>query len=609
MPIESLPSKNAAILDVPEVQNFQATFEYNYWTADEFENGLGSSRATLQQIPSETFEASYVGRTRRLPRLVKLNWTPSTLNRDENHQRNSVSIRTFLNRIHAEETFTSNDYTTFHYQDTNADQKLRIFVDKFTSLLPDFAQAQSPNEIIDIINANTSDRVTAKFLAEIVSDLSRNGVSFTNQAQAATALIDRIKNVALNARLNNRLLVSISRAIRADSVGIFADEIGADSFQREIQHIQDVAITTGGASLMSPLDYEFEVLSYVGYRPIDTNGYKPAVQAVGYTMAKREVKADGSIQNYPSIIIENAFTGVTFDGQVRYQSVYYYKIRAIYLVEVHATDEVTRQNILVSFLVASKYSPEQRVNTVENIPPPPPADFNCAWDFGERALRLTWNLPTNPQQDIKYIQLFRRASTSVPFQLIKMWDFNDTRTIVPLSEYPQAELVERVNSFVGIHLDHEFGKDSNFIYAVACTDAHGFTSNYSLQMQASFDKFANKLVKKLVSVSGAPKQYPNAYLNADTFVDTIKDSGHTRIRVVFNPEFLHLVDGNNADLKLIKTNRVHGKYRLQLINVDLQAQQNADITINDLRPTTIRTNLDGPQDPAAILGTNFLLTR
>lgn len=609
MVIESLPSKNAALLDVPEVEGFQTEFQYNYWTADEFENGLGSSQSAVQQIPSETFEASYVGRTRRLPRLVKLNWTPSTLNREVNHQLNSVSIRTFLDRIHSEETFTSNDYTTFHYQDTNIDQKLRVFVQKFTSLLPDFSQAHSVNEIVELINANTPDTVTAKFLAEIVSDLSRQGASFTNQAQASTALIDRIKLVGLNARLNNRVLVPIAKVIKEDSAGIFADEIGAADFQREIQHIQDVAMATGTASLMSPLDYEFEILSYVGYRPIDTNGYKPAVQTVGYTIEKREIKPDGTVQNYPTIIIENAFTGVTFDGQVRYQSVYYYKIRAIYLVEVHATDEATRQNVLVSFLVGSKYSPEQRVNTIENIPPPPPADFNCAWDYGERALRLTWNLPNNPQQDIKYIQLFRRASTAEPFQLIKMWDFNDTRTRVPLSEYAQAELLERVDSFVGIFLDREFGKDSNFIYTVACTDAHGFTSNYSLQMQASFDKFSNKLVKSLVSISGAPKQYPNAYLNADTFVDTIKDSGHTRVRVVFNPEFLKLTDGHNADLKLIKTNRVHGKYRLQFINMDLQAQQNTDITINDLRPTAIRTNLDGPRDPAAILGANFLLRR
>jgi hypothetical protein len=262
-------------------------------------------------------------------------------------------------------------------------------------------------------------------------------------------------------------------------------------------------------------------------------------------------------------------------------------------------DVKSKQNLLVSFLVGSKFTPEVKVNTVEMVPPPPPADFNVAWDYGERALRCTWNLPVNPQQDIKYIQLFRRKSIADPFQLIKMWDFNNTNTKIELSEYPLPELVERTSSFVGFYMDHEFGKDSNYIYAVAAIDAHGLTSNYSLQLQVSFDRFANRLVKKLVSVSGAPKQYPNAYLNADTFVDTMKDSGHTNIRVVFNPEYLTLLDGLGADLGLLKTNRLNGKYRLQLINVDLQTQASVDIALQDVRLTSVPT-VKNVTDPAAV---------
>jgi hypothetical protein len=154
-----------------------------------------------------------------------------------------------------------------------------------------------------------------------------------------------------------------------------------------------------------------------------------------------------------------------------------------------------------------------------------------------------------------------------------------------LSEYPLPELVERVPDFIAFYLDREFGKDSKCIYAVSSVDAHGLCSNYSLQFEVSFDKFENKLVKRLISVSGAPKQYPNAYLNADTFVDTMKDSGHTNIQVVFNPDYLKLVTGENSDLRLLKTDRVNGKYRLQLINIDLQSQQSVDITLQDSRLT------------------------
>jgi len=599
MGIESLPSKNVALLDVPEVETLDAEFQYFYWTADEFENGLGSSQAAEKQLPSETFDASYVSRTRRLPRLVKLQWKPIVINADTNMARGTVSIRANLEKLHSEETFTNRDYTTFNYQDTGVDLKLKFFVDQLAKLLPDFNNTQSANELIRLINNNTPDQVSAQFLAEIISDLTRQGVTFSNQREAALAITDRIQKVALSARVNNRLLVPVVNTVRADSVGIFSDELSARTFLNDIQHIQDIAVTNANSNLMSPLDYEFEVLSYVGYRSADTNGYAPVVHSLGYIIEKKEIKSDSSIEIHPQIIIEDPRTAVTFDGQVKYNSSYFYRIRAVYLVEARAVDVKSKQNLLVSFLVGSKFTPEVKVNTVEMVPPPPPADFNVAWDYGERALRCTWNLPVNPQQDIKYIQLFRRKSIADPFQLIKMWDFNNTNTKIELSEYPLPELVERTSSFVGFYMDHEFGKDSNYIYAVAAIDAHGLTSNYSLQLQVSFDRFANRLVKKLVSVSGAPKQYPNAYLNADTFVDTMKDSDHTNIRVVFNPEYLTLLDGLGADLGLLKTNRLNGKYRLQLINVDLQTQASVDITLQDVRLTSVPT-VKNVTDPAAV---------
>lgn len=587
--IESIPSKNAAILDVPDVESFSAKFVYNYWTKDEFENGLGSSQAALKQLPSESFDASFVEKTRRLPRLVKLVWKPVVLNPDI---RPRVSIQANLGKLHSEETFTNADYTTLELQDSGLDLKLKFFADQLAKQLPEFETTQSANELIALLNRNTSDQVSASFLAEIISDLSRQGVLFQSKGQASDSILGRIKEVALSTRVSNRLLVPMITSARTDSVGVFADELGASEFLKKIQQIQDIAVASANSNIFSPNDFEFEVLSYVGVRPLDTNGYQPVAQSIGYIIEKREVKSDGTEQVYDPIVVEDPRISVTYDGKIRYGSSYFYKIRAAFLVEARSTEESTSQNLLVSFLVGSKLTAEVEVQTVEMVPPPPPADFNLAWDFGERALRCTWNLPPNSQQDIKYIQLFRRRSISDPFQLIKMWDFNDTNTIVPLAEYPLPELVVKTPSFVGVFLDREFGKESNYIYAVAAVDAHGLTSNYSMQLQVSFDKFANKLVKKLISISGAPKQYPNAYLNADTFVDTMKDSGHTTMRVVFNPEYLKLVKGDGTDLGLLKTDRQNGLYRIQLINIDLQSQQTVDVTIEDSRKTSPDTKIN-----------------
>lgn len=579
---ESLPSKSVTLIDVPDTKEFKAKFQYNYWTADEYENGLGSSEFAYYQIPSETFDATFVSRVRKLPRLVELSWKPSLVGLDSTTDTPDVSIRDNLDKIHSEETFTNKNFTTITFQDNQKDGKLQFFLTQFSNLLQKPTSVRSSMEEANFLMENSSEEITSEFLLNVLkSTESSKGLLNENSNE----VLERLKNVSIKNRIENKVVLIAAEGTREDSVGIFSDETNTKDLLGQLSLIQEKAISVGDSNIINPLDYEFEILSYVSYRPVDSSGFVPTVRCLGYLIEKREIKSDGTLQSYPPIVIENPITTTTFDGQVRYGSIYYYLIKSVYLVDVLATDRETKQNLLVSFLVSSKESREQEVKTVETIPPPPPADFDLAWDYGERALRCTWNLPTNPQQDIKYIQLFRRASVYEPFQLIKMWDFNNSQTKVPLSEYPLPELYHKVPSFVGFYLDKEFTKDSKFIYAVCAIDAHAFTSNYSIQFEVSFDKYANKLIKKLISLSGAPKQYPNAFLNADSFVDSIQDSGHKNVKIVFNPEYIELFNKEGSNLRLLKTDRQNGKYRLNLINTDLQTQEVLDIVLKDKRPT------------------------
>ena len=63
----------------------------------------------------------------------------------------------------------------------------------------------------------------------------------------------------------------------------------------------------------------------------------------------------------------------------------------------------------------------------------------------------------------------------------------------------------------------------------------------------------------------------------------IKDSGHDRVTVYFDPEFLEVFDENGSDLGLLATGNNDGLYKLQFINTDLQQATTLDIIINDLR--------------------------
>jgi hypothetical protein len=186
-----------------------------------------------------------------------------------------------------------------------------------------------------------------------------------------------------------------------------------------------------------------------------------------------------------------------------------------------------------------------------------------------------------------------------PFQLIKAFDFDQTLLPTTMNPYPLGgangesvpfNLVTKTTDAVMMYVDPDFQKTSSYIYTVCCVDAHGFTSNYSEQFHVSFNKFSNSLVKKRISSSGAPKPYPNLYLDSTGFVDSMVDKGHSSVTVVFNPDHLSVFNNARKDLKLLMTTKLGGYYRLLFINTDLQLEQTLDITIDDLRTFTSTFN-------------------
>jgi hypothetical protein len=130
---------------------------------------------------------------------------------------------------------------------------------------------------------------------------------------------------------------------------------------------------------------------------------------------------------------------------------------------------------------------------------------------------------------------------------------------------------------------------------VCCIDAHGLTSNYGAQFEIWFDQFKNQLMKRLVSHSGAPKPYPNMYLEADAFVDTIKVNGPTsrRLKLYFNPEYYAIENSDGNLQKVVSTVQDGGCYKFQFINVDSQKSQIVTVNVDD-RTKAIKSKLAYP---------------
>jgi hypothetical protein len=132
-------------------------------------------------------------------------------------------------------------------------------------------------------------------------------------------------------------------------------------------------------------------------------------------------------------------------------------------------------------------------------------------------------------------------------------------------------------------LDTDFVKlNSDFIYAVCCIDAHGYSSAYSEQFRVRFDQLNAKLLITRVSTADAPKAYPNVNILGDFFEDLITSSGLKRIRLYFDPEYPDVLDQNGRSLKLLNISRGdETAYKLVLTEANLALNQTINIKIAD----------------------------
>lgn len=588
----SIPSKKIPILSLPEVENFVGTFIYNFFITDESVNETGVSDTkskTLLNTRAESFDVDFVSTINRTtPKYVTLKWKP-TFSGEHHYLAENISIKENISKVHFEESFSGEDFTSLLFQDSGIDGKISLFVQEAVEqLLTNDNKSGTVLELAQKLNARTSDEITGTFLADVLSNLKRLGVQFTrdiNKKDISQNVLEELKTVSTKIQCNNKFIKTLLHSAEQDGAGMFSDE--ASAMIPHVDSIQTSAISSRNSATINGRDYDLEILDYLSYRRVDPSGFVPIFQIIGYLIEKEEVLPDGTVVKKDNIIIENPLIATTIDLKVRYGATYNYSIRSVGYMEFQAEEHEVNSILAVSFLASSKKTKIQ-VKTVEEIAPPPPGDFTVHWDYGHKAARLMWNFPTNTQRDIKKFQVFRRNSIKEPFELIKMFDFDDSILRSPYYETPDKSLIELCTSPKTVYIDKEFTKNSKCIYTVCSIDAHGLSSNYGMQFEVWFDKFKNKMEKKLISTSGAPKSYPNMYLQADTFVDTIKDSGHQRLSVYFDPEYLKVVNDKGHDLGLIKTNIQGAKYRLQLINTDLQTQKTIDITIVDKRDSSVR---------------------
>ena len=191
--------------------------------------------------------------------------------------------------------------------------------------------------------------------------------------------------------------------------------------------------------------------------------------------------------------------------------------------------------------------------------------------------------------DIKGYQLFYRHSLHEPYQLYRYFTFNNTLPqkykqrsaelisddLIISSEYSPEGLLDPNNLPVFYEFKNYVFKirpNTDYYFAMCSIDAHGNSSNYSVQYRIRRNNVTGEVDIQVASIAGAPKQYPNVRIPGKLVYPSFKASGYRQLDIYLAPD---------SDLALPNTNGDTPAVNLQLFELETQIEKNLSITIKE----------------------------
>jgi len=602
MPNFSKPSTPVYKLDLKNVTELSCEFFYNFYLEDESVEENAGVPEDLRTKSVEQINTSTVSFNLRVPRFITVNWKPVP---------NSFSFSSIVKIYKPKSIRECQDDVT---------SEDNFLTSKFIPYA--FSGVEKLEEAYDIIKKSVGDNFessatsTDRFVKNLLEKSVETGDT-TKKDAVRSSISTAIKNIEKIAdrpsdKLGYAFFDRSGKQIK-DTSGFDQAVSGAQILHSQINSfvVPDVFVSASlSTNSMNDLNNYYEK-SKKNFLNVDDENIKPIfvgermteifdasaeMQPIGYIVDRYESMVDG-FQKQKTFYIENPNICQFTDISIKYGAVYYYSVRTVYSVISPAYDEDSHDIRKITYYVCSR--PEiTHILCEEHVPPPPPVDVNFVWNYREGKLRVVWGMPVNSQRDIKQFQIFRRSSIKEPFELLqqKCFDYSKKKyTTGEAIDGNSSKMTKEESSYVKIekspllsYVDEDFTTDvdlqrsSKYIYTIVSVDAHGMVSNYSSQVEVTFDFFKNVLSKKLISVAGAPRQYPNMYLNMDLFKDVIKASGpaSTKMEVYFMPEYFKLAYSDRIE-KVLFTEQDNAYYKLQFINLQNQKSDSLKINIKD----------------------------
>jgi hypothetical protein len=593
------PSTSIDNVNVPEVTNYRGEFVYNFYTKDErIKSSFDGINENLTKVPRYasirwTAPADSVSEIQKTD-LEKKDYTDLSI---EGNSEKLVSEDNFFNPGYISHTFSNIDF--IEQGATDIENYSRISRRPEESIFKmSKIQIQNISPPLGSIDSNAA-RITSDFsetyarLADFPKDSL--GLRVYDENKKATDEDDLLRSitdsVSLTLKVNNSIIPDIFKnsQVKKNATNLAALRVSHSTALGGFKSREGLGLV--------PVQNDYTDLS--------TSNLTNPIKLIGYVIDRYKTTNNG-FEKEKTFYIEDIRKTSLEDVSVLYGITYVYAVRVVASVKL-LTYTADGSTVNSSTIYVSSRPVSIPVECYEYSPPPEPNNIRFVFDYLKRNLKIHWDVPVNPQKDVKQFQVFRRKNIKEPFELIAQYGFDNTEFGSGTTRYKTGEIVD-ANNFSGtsqenrnliilsenpiyMHIDEDFTVDpeffisSDYIYSICSVDAHGMVSNYSSQHRVTFDSYKNKLITEVICDSGSPRQYPNMNLRTDAFKDTIKVLGDNsrKLEVYFTPEYLKVKDERNISYKIVEaqTNQKDSYYLLQFINLDNQKMQSIKIVVKD----------------------------
>lgn len=626
--ISSLVSVPITVCNVPDPLGVEADFVYNFYVENEDReytplptSPIDYSQGLIDKQTVDSIEAKERGSLqRRVPRYIRVRIQTNLLEVESisvgelsTEIVNSLRNNKIGSTVYNLEAAVENEYNAKKLVgDSTVKTRLqKIIYRTAASMINDgsIISEKSDFQIADQLNKLLSDEIDAASIVDSLSDNEIKGVRFANEVSGKRFnRLDGKSSLQYPSKINAsgyRSLTTLQVRSNPFSGDFLSDTLGEYSSDSQKNPLLDpVLFPSYGTSITRDIESLKPVIKFIDIAAerVAANRTElssqdwPQIKHAGYIIEKVGVSPKDTLESFNDIVSLNPQISEFIDPNVKYGHTYFYKARQLYIVKFPQVtyvlgDGSLKYNVMTAAIASSSPKPAS-IQAAEIDPPIPPSTLICSFIYKEgNGIRLDWAMPSNPTRDIKKYQVFRRSSIQLPFEIIAEYDFTDAGyTQFDQREFIDKNIVHRVSVPQYSHVDRDFSRESSYIYSVVAVDAHGLTSNYGTQIEAKFDRFANKLKTRVVSQAGAPKAYPNYFVDpqeleeigTDRLIeDVIKDSGHGTMRIYFNPDAYTVSsdeDGTASEPLVLSSRR--GEYKMQIINLDRQISRNLTISIS-----------------------------